>query len=48
LAAYQAMVNAPRYVIWKLWVYIRMAARRSPQSWVRTQRTRITEPHEHA
>jgi cellulose synthase/poly-beta-1,6-N-acetylglucosamine synthase-like glycosyltransferase len=48
LAAYRVMMNAPRYVIWKLWVYIRMAMRPSPQSWVRTQRTQIQEPHEQA
>lgn len=45
-AAYRAMMNAPRYVMWKLWVYIRMTAARSPQSWVRTQRTRIQDPHQ--
>lgn len=48
LAAYRAMLNAPRYILWKLWVYIRMAARPLPQSWVRTQRTQIQEPHEQA
>jgi cellulose synthase/poly-beta-1,6-N-acetylglucosamine synthase-like glycosyltransferase len=48
LAAYRAMANAPRYVIWKLWVYIRMGALPSPQSWVRTQRTQIQEPREQA
>jgi cellulose synthase/poly-beta-1,6-N-acetylglucosamine synthase-like glycosyltransferase len=46
LAAYRAMMNAPRYVIWKLWVYIGMATGLSPQNWVRTQRTQIQEPQE--
>jgi hypothetical protein len=47
-AAYRAMLKAPRYVLWKLWVYLRMAARPAPQSWVRTHRTRMQEPHEQA
>jgi cellulose synthase/poly-beta-1,6-N-acetylglucosamine synthase-like glycosyltransferase len=39
--AYRAILHAPGYVLWKLWVYVLLAARRAPQQWVRTSRTRL-------
>jgi len=41
LAAYRAILYAPGYVLWKLWVYVRLATDRRPQHWVRTARTRL-------
>jgi len=41
--AYRALLSAPAYVAWKLWIYLVMLARPAPQSWVRTGRTRMAE-----
>jgi cellulose synthase/poly-beta-1,6-N-acetylglucosamine synthase-like glycosyltransferase len=41
--AYGALLNAPWYVAWKLWIYVLMLVRRTPQTWVRTDRTRILD-----
>jgi 1,2-diacylglycerol 3-beta-glucosyltransferase len=41
--AYQALLNAPRYVLWKLWLYALIALGRTPRDWVRTERTPIVE-----
>lgn len=41
--AYHALLNAPRYVLWKLWLYAVMAVGRTPRDWVRTERTQIVE-----
>lgn len=40
---YISLLSAPWYVIWKLWIYLLMLARRTPRTWVRTERTRIFE-----
>lgn len=42
-AAYQAMLSAPAYVVWKLWLYVRMAVQPRQQTWVRTDRTPLCE-----
>ena len=41
--AYPAMLSAPWYVTWKLWIYLLMLMRRAPRAWVRTDRTRILD-----
>ncbi len=41
--AYIALFHAPGYVLWKIWIYGLMFARRIPQQWVRTERTRIQD-----
>ncbi len=40
-AAYRAILYAPGYVLWKLWVYVMLATDRRPKHWVRTGRTRL-------
>lgn len=39
--AYVALLHAPGYVLWKLWMYLVMATRRAPRTWVRTERARL-------
>ncbi|HZB95958.1 MAG TPA: glycosyltransferase, partial [Herpetosiphonaceae bacterium] len=41
--AYPAMLSAPWYVAWKLWIYLRLLMRRTPRAWVRTDRARILD-----
>lgn len=41
--AYAALLSAPGYVLWKVWIYISMIMRRAPHQWVRTARTQIQE-----
>jgi cellulose synthase/poly-beta-1,6-N-acetylglucosamine synthase-like glycosyltransferase len=41
--AYSAMLHAPGYILWKLWIYLLMATHRAPQQWVRTDRTRLQD-----
>ncbi len=41
--AYRALLSAPGYIGWKFWIYLLMLVRRGPQSWVRTDRTRILD-----
>ncbi len=42
-AAYRAILYAPGYVLWKLWVYVVLATDRRPRQWVRTGRTRLND-----
>jgi hypothetical protein len=40
--AYVALVYAPFYVLWKLWIYFTLFTRRRlPKEWVRTERNKI-------
>lgn len=41
--AYTALLNAPGYIVWKVWIYVLMLLRRVPQQWIRTERTRIQD-----
>jgi hypothetical protein len=38
--SYLALLHAPRYVAWKLWVYFRELVRRADPAWIRTSRDR--------
>lgn len=39
--AYLALLFAPFYIVWKLWVYCLLLSRRQSQEWVRTPRSKI-------
>jgi 1,2-diacylglycerol 3-beta-glucosyltransferase len=39
--AYAALLSAPGYIVWKLWIYAIMIVRRAPAQWVRTDRSHI-------
>jgi hypothetical protein len=40
---YITLLSVPAYLGWKLWVYILIATRRGPTTWVRTDRARIVD-----
>jgi cellulose synthase/poly-beta-1,6-N-acetylglucosamine synthase-like glycosyltransferase len=40
---YMTLLSVPAYLGWKLWVYILIATRRGPTTWVRTDRARIVD-----
>lgn len=42
-AGYIAILSAPTYVLWKLWIYGTIFIRRTPQSWIRTDRTQMQD-----
>jgi 1,2-diacylglycerol 3-beta-glucosyltransferase len=39
--AFLALMFAPFYIVWKMWVYFILLTRRLPKEWVRTERTKI-------
>lgn len=43
-SAYRALAMSPILIAWKLWLYARIVAGRSPKSWVRTERTSVSTP----